>query len=232
MTSTVIADPLPPGEWARHPASLAEEAYRDGWCQRLGGRPATFPRQVNPGELTAWTRGHAAAHQATVCVRRADQPLQPPATPAPPASSPCPPAVMTPPAAAVTALPPATLADDADQLVELLELAPPARPVAPHFDGTQVCAQIDPELWFPEKGGNNSVAKELCRACDFQVACLRYSLGERIYGLSIQGIWGGTTWKERRGLLRAAAAGVLDLVDVVPADVDLLGDLLDEDLAS
>jgi WhiB family redox-sensing transcriptional regulator len=212
MTSTLIADPLPPGEWARHPASLAEEAHRDGWVQRLGGLPATFPRQLNSGELTAWTRGHAAAHEAVVCVRRADRPLHPAAAAPEPRMATAP-------------------ADTADQLVELLELAPPPPPVAPYFDGTQVCAQIDPELWFPEKGGNNSAAKELCTTCDFQVACLRYALGERIYGMPIAGIWGGTSVQERKQLLRAAAAGVLDLVDVVPADVDLLGDLLDEEVA-
>lgn len=194
MTSFVIADPLPAGEWQRHPVSLAEDAYRDGWTQRLDAAPGKFPRQLNLGELTAWTRGHAAAHRATVCVRTVREPLQPAAPLHTPLHTP--PEQHEPPADG----------DQAALLVELLELEPPARRAAPFFDGTQPCAQVDPELFFPENGGHGNAAKRLCTTCEFRAACLDYALHERVNGLPIFGIWGGTSEPQRRALRRAAAS--------------------------
>jgi WhiB family redox-sensing transcriptional regulator len=60
-----------------------------------------------------------------------------------------------------------------------------------------LCAQTDPEIFFPKKGAPTSPAKELCFACDARVECLAYALdhGERF------GIWGGMTERGRRRLL-------------------------------
>ena len=204
--SVVIVDPLPPGEWARHPAALAEDAYRDGWTQRLGGAPAAFPRQLTSGELTAWTRGHAAAHRATCCARTVGEPLRPPTT-----------------------VGHEHLVDDVfiEEITE--EGAPSAEdvqagPAAPFFDGTQLCAQVDPEVFFPEKGGSPAAAKKLCATCEFQVPCLDYAMTHRIAGISIEGIWGGTTRRERdrRRLGREPLAA--ELLDV---DEDLVDQRLD-----
>lgn len=214
MTSIVIADPLPPGEWDRYPASLAEDAYRDGWTQRLGGAPATYPRQLNSGELTAWTRGHAAAHRSTACVRVVGEPLRPPAPVAPEPDDVSPAGAVV--AVAVSETP--AVEDEAALLAELLELIPPPPPVAPFFDGTQVCAQVDPEQFFPENGGHADAAKELCTTCEFRAACLAYALNERINGMPISGIWGGTSEPQRRALRRAGIT--VDLV--LEVDVDQL----------
>jgi WhiB family redox-sensing transcriptional regulator len=62
-----------------------------------------------------------------------------------------------------------------------------------------VCAQTDPEAFFPEKGGSVRAAKKVCRACPVRAECLDYALEhhERF------GVWGGLSERERRKLLPA-----------------------------
>ncbi len=62
-----------------------------------------------------------------------------------------------------------------------------------------LCAQTDPEAFFPEKGGSTREAKRICVGCDVRGECLEYALGqdERF------GIWGGLSERERRRLKRA-----------------------------
>jgi WhiB family redox-sensing transcriptional regulator len=59
-----------------------------------------------------------------------------------------------------------------------------------------LCAQTDPEAFFPEKGGSTRDAKKICTSCDVKEQCLEYALGsdERF------GIWGGKSERERRKL--------------------------------
>ncbi|MDY6049009.1 MAG: WhiB family transcriptional regulator [Corynebacterium sp.] len=59
-----------------------------------------------------------------------------------------------------------------------------------------LCAQTDPEAFFPEKGGSTREAKRICRACGVRDDCLEYALqhDERF------GIWGGLSERERRKL--------------------------------
>jgi WhiB family transcriptional regulator, redox-sensing transcriptional regulator len=59
-----------------------------------------------------------------------------------------------------------------------------------------LCAQTDPEAFFPEKGGSTRDAKKVCSACTVRSECLEYALGndERF------GIWGGLSERERRRL--------------------------------
>ena len=63
------------------------------------------------------------------------------------------------------------------------------------------CAEADPEIFYPEKGGGYLAAKEVCYGCEVRAACLDYALehGERY------GIWGGLSENERRRIRRAAA---------------------------
>ncbi|MGI8537041.1 MAG: WhiB family transcriptional regulator [Mycobacteriales bacterium] len=62
-----------------------------------------------------------------------------------------------------------------------------------------LCAQTDPEAFFPEKGGSTREAKRICVGCDVKGECLEYALGqdERF------GIWGGLSERERRRVRRA-----------------------------
>lgn len=64
-----------------------------------------------------------------------------------------------------------------------------------------LCAQTDPEAFFPEKGGSTREAKRVCLSCDVRGECLEYALGhdERF------GIWGGLSERERRRLKRRSA---------------------------
>ena len=59
-----------------------------------------------------------------------------------------------------------------------------------------LCAETDPEAFFPEKGGSTREAKRVCTGCEVRLECLEYSLAndERF------GIWGGLSERERRRL--------------------------------
>jgi WhiB family redox-sensing transcriptional regulator len=63
-----------------------------------------------------------------------------------------------------------------------------------------LCAQTDPEAFFPEKGGSTREAKRVCSRCDVRSECLEAALArdERF------GIWGGLSERERRRLKRRA----------------------------
>lgn len=63
-----------------------------------------------------------------------------------------------------------------------------------------LCAQTDPEAFFPEKGGSTRDAKKVCGACNVRSQCLEYALSndERF------GIWGGLSERERRRLRKRA----------------------------
>ncbi|SCC18952.1 transcription factor WhiB [Arthrobacter sp. NIO-1057] len=63
-----------------------------------------------------------------------------------------------------------------------------------------LCAQTDPEAFFPEKGGSTRDAKRVCGACVVRSECLEYALSndERF------GIWGGLSERERRRLRKRA----------------------------
>jgi WhiB family redox-sensing transcriptional regulator len=84
-----------------------------------------------------------------------------------------------------------------------LALVPDAFGLAPAEPDDQwqeraLCAQTDPEAFFPEKGGSTREAKRICLGCEVRDACLEYALAhdERF------GIWGGLSERERRRLKR------------------------------
>jgi len=68
------------------------------------------------------------------------------------------------------------------------------------WQGDALCAQTDPEAFFPEKGGSTRDAKKICASCEVRSECLEYALqnDERF------GIWGGLSERERRKLRRRA----------------------------
>jgi WhiB family redox-sensing transcriptional regulator len=71
-------------------------------------------------------------------------------------------------------------------------------PEDPGWQELALCAQTDPEAFFPEKGGSTREAKRVCQSCEVRQECLEYALGndERF------GIWGGLSERERRRLKR------------------------------
>jgi len=68
------------------------------------------------------------------------------------------------------------------------------------WQSNALCAQTDPEAFFPEKGGSTREAKRVCAKCDVRAECLEYALehDERF------GIWGGMSERDRRRLRRQA----------------------------
>jgi WhiB family transcriptional regulator, redox-sensing transcriptional regulator len=68
------------------------------------------------------------------------------------------------------------------------------------WQSDSLCAQTDPEAFFPEKGGSTREAKKICGSCEVRNRCLEYALenDERF------GIWGGLSERERRKLRKRA----------------------------
>ena len=64
-----------------------------------------------------------------------------------------------------------------------------------------LCAQTDPEAFFPEKGGSTRASKAVCAQCFVQAECLDYAItrDERF------GVWGGFSERERRKLTGTTA---------------------------
>jgi WhiB family redox-sensing transcriptional regulator len=67
-----------------------------------------------------------------------------------------------------------------------------------------LCAQTDPEVFFPEKGKSTRQAKRLCADCAVTAQCLDQALAadERF------GVWGGLSERERRALRRREGTGM------------------------
>lgn len=66
-----------------------------------------------------------------------------------------------------------------------------------------VCAQTDPDLFFPEQGAPAHRTLQVCAVCPVQAECLDYALthDER------HGVWGGTSERQRDRLRRAQHNG-------------------------
>lgn len=69
----------------------------------------------------------------------------------------------------------------------------------PTWTERALCAETDPEIFFPEKGGTTAPAKLVCSRCAVTTECLEAALArdERF------GIWGGMSERERRRLRRS-----------------------------
>jgi len=63
------------------------------------------------------------------------------------------------------------------------------------------CAEVDTEMFFPDKGDITSAtsARKICNGCEVKQQCLEYALDNR----EVYGIWGGTNERDRRPLLKA-----------------------------
>jgi len=78
--------------------------------------------------------------------------------------------------------------------------APSPRRRPPLWMDFALCAEVDPELFFPEKGHHeiSRAAKRVCAACPVTAECLNFAF---LIGAD-SGIFGGTTAEERRVMLR------------------------------
>ena len=82
---------------------------------------------------------------------------------------------------------------------------------APGFDGTQPCAAVNGDMFFPETGAETielrPVLNKICNSCQFQTPCLQYALEN-----AVQGFWAGTVERERRLMRRRLKIAVKPLV--------------------
>lgn len=76
-------------------------------------------------------------------------------------------------------------------------------PELPDFGGRQICAKVDPELFFADSAGVEAArAKDLaglCASCPVKDLCLEYAVEH-----AVEGIWAGTTTAQRRAMRRRA----------------------------
>ena len=86
------------------------------------------------------------------------------------------------------------------------EIVPPIQPVKdpptmnPTWRTRAACTGIDSDLFYPtsEDEAEADEAKAICAVCPVSTACLEHALAFR----EKEGIWGGTTERERRRIHR------------------------------
>lgn len=66
-----------------------------------------------------------------------------------------------------------------------------------------LCAQTDPEAFHPAKSTSPRLARRICNRCPVKAQCLEAAIADA----SLEGVWGGTTYKERQLLRRTADQG-------------------------
>jgi WhiB family redox-sensing transcriptional regulator len=90
-------------------------------------------------------------------------------------------------------------------------------------EGVPPCAETDPDMFFPPEPFNGSMrivehyeaeveAKSICSSCPYRIACFSYAL--KITDL--QGIWGGTTAKERALIRSGRAVKIQKSLGLIP----------------
>jgi WhiB family transcriptional regulator, redox-sensing transcriptional regulator len=88
-------------------------------------------------------------------------------------------------------------------MTETVPTRPPARAADPPGWAEQaLCAQADPEAWFPGNGERAELAKRICAHCPALAPCRAYAIRRP----ELHGVWGGLSERERRAARRAAAA--------------------------
>lgn len=58
------------------------------------------------------------------------------------------------------------------------------------------CQDADPNLFFPSRGRISREARSVCAGCRVKGECLEYALEHH----ETIGVWGGTSWAERRAI--------------------------------
>jgi WhiB family redox-sensing transcriptional regulator len=65
-----------------------------------------------------------------------------------------------------------------------------------------LCANVPPSTFFPSDGAGVEVARRICADCPVKSPCLEHALVNRID----HGVWGGTSERERRRILKRRRA--------------------------
>ena len=81
--------------------------------------------------------------------------------------------------------------------------------MAGHWKDDGLCAQIDPELWFPEKGHNAAQARRICFRCPVRPQCLtagRYETLEKLEDAVDAFLWSEHDRLQNQELLSSPAS--------------------------
>lgn len=108
----------------------------------------------------------------------------------------------------------AVLDPDTEDTLDLIEQLENLTRSRDEWMADGLCAQVDPELFFPEKGGSPVEAKQVCDRCAVRAECLEAALARR----ERYGVWGGMSERERRKLLARRNSGAPSAV--APEDAD------------
>lgn len=62
-----------------------------------------------------------------------------------------------------------------------------------------VCRSVEPDLWFPEKGGRVADPVAVCNTCSVRLLCLEKAMRDELgkHRQFRMGIWGGLTPRAR-----------------------------------
>lgn len=66
----------------------------------------------------------------------------------------------------------------------------------PRFTGRALCAETDPDVFFPDERQSDATAKNICQPCPARQECLDWALTYR----EPHGVWGGLSPGERARL--------------------------------
>lgn len=73
----------------------------------------------------------------------------------------------------------------------------------PHWTDDAACRDADPGWFFAVDAALQQRALEVCEGCPVLVACREHAMTVR----QVHGVWGGTTEKERRSIIRRQRRG-------------------------
>lgn len=76
-----------------------------------------------------------------------------------------------------------------------------------HWMASGKCRDLDPAIFFPNDGIGVQAAQRICAECPVRTPCLEYALANHVD----HGVWGGTSERERRRLLRQRRLARIEL---------------------
>jgi len=69
-----------------------------------------------------------------------------------------------------------------------------------------LCRSMDPNIFYPSDGVGVDKAKAICSDCKVAEACLEYAIARG----DDKGVWGGTSERERRRMMRSRGVTPID----------------------
>lgn len=103
------------------------------------------------------------------------------------------------------------IAESAGAAGPLLALTDAMQLRDPVWQDLALCAEMDPEIFFPEETVNPYAAKKACGVCEVRDECLEYTLS---LDEDPEGIWAGLNQRSRRAIRRQREAQMAPAVTV------------------